>query len=65
MKILAGKISALFVYPTKSLARDQYPKIVAFAEKLDIKVAVFDGDTKQTERSVILEDPPHIMCNKF
>ncbi len=62
---LAGKVSALFVYPTKSLARDQYPKIVAFAEKLDIKVAVFDGDTKQTERSEILEDPPHIIVTNF
>jgi len=62
---LTGKISALFVYPTKSLARDQYPKIVAFAEKMDIKVSVFDGDTKQAERAEVLEDPPHIVVTNF
>ncbi len=62
---LAGKVSALFVYPTKSLARDQYPKIVAFAEKIGINVAVFDGDTKQVERSEVLEDPPHIIVTNF
>jgi len=62
---LSGKISALFVYPTKSLARDQYPKIVAFAEKMDIKVSVFDGDTKQAERTEILEESPHIVVTNF
>ena len=62
---LSGKISALFVYPTKSLARDQYPKIVAFAEKMDIKVSVFDGDTKQAERAEVLEEPPHIVVTNF
>ncbi len=62
---LAGKVSALFVYPTKSLARDQYPKILAFAEKMGINVAVFDGDTKQIERAKVLEDPPHIIVTNF
>ena len=62
---LSGKISALFVYPTKSLARDQYPKIVAFAEKMGINVSVFDGDTKQTERFQVLEKPPHIVVTNF
>ena len=46
----SGKIFAIFVYPTKSLSRDQYPKIHAFAKRVGIKVAVFDGDTKQAER---------------
>jgi len=31
---LSGNVLALFVYPTKSLARDQYPKILAFTEKI-------------------------------
>ncbi|MFB5646188.1 MAG: DEAD/DEAH box helicase, partial [Nitrosopumilaceae archaeon] len=62
---LSGKVSALFVYPTKSLARDQYPKILAFAEKIGINVAVFDGDTKQIERAKVLEDPPHIIVTNF
>ena len=60
-----GKISALFVYPTKSLSRDQYPKILEFSKRVGIKVAVFDGDTKQEERRKILDDPPHIVVTNF
>ncbi len=60
-----GKVFAVFVYPTKSLARDQYPKIAAMANKVGIKVAVFDGDTKQQERSKILEEPPHVIITNF
>ena len=61
----SGKIFAIFVYPTKSLSRDQYPKILAFAKRVGVKVAVFDGDTKQTERIIILDDPPHIIVTNF
>ena len=32
-----GSIFAIFVYPTKALARDQYPKIEKFTEKLMLK----------------------------
>ena len=60
-----GKVFALFVYPTKSLARDQFPKIQAFADKVGINVAVFDGDTKQNERRDILDDPPQIIITNF
>jgi DEAD/DEAH box helicase domain-containing protein len=41
-----GNVFAVFVYPTKALARDQHPKIQKFADKIGIKVKVFDGDTK-------------------
>ena len=58
-------IQAIFVYPTKSLSRDQYPKIKEIADKLDIKCAVFDGDTKQTERVEILASPPQIIITNF
>ncbi len=61
----SGRIFAIFVYPTKSLSRDQYPKILAFAKRVGVKVAVFDGDTKQTERRTILDDPPHIIVTNF
>jgi len=60
-----GRIFALFVYPTKSLSRDQYPKILQYAQKLGIKVSVFDGDTKQSERTEILECPPQIIITNF
>lgn len=60
-----GKILALFVYPTKALARDQYPKILEFAKRVGITVSVFDGDTKQSERAEILDDPPQLVITNF
>ncbi len=60
-----GNVFAVFVYPTKALARDQYPKITNFAEKIGINVKVFDGDTTQTERRGILDHPPQIIVTNF
>ena len=61
----SGNISAVFIYPTKALARDQYPKIQKFTEKNGINVNVFDGDTKVNERREIIENPPHILITNF
>ena len=36
-----GNVFAIFVYPTKALARDQYPKIQKFSEKIGIDVKSF------------------------
>jgi DEAD/DEAH box helicase domain-containing protein len=47
-------IFAVFVYPTKSLSRDQYLKILSFAEKVGV-----------TERREILENPPEILITNF
>ncbi len=58
-------IRAIFVYPTKSLARDQLPKIVDLASPLGIRVAVLDGDTKDKDRKAILESPPEIIVTNF
>lgn len=60
-----GNVFAIFVYPTKALARDQFPKIKKFADKIRINVRVFDGDTKITERREIIENPPHILVTNF
>ena len=60
-----GKIFAIFVYPTKALARDQFPKIQKFADKIKINVKVFDGDTKIEERREIIETPPEILITNF
>jgi len=57
----SGSVFAVFVYPTKALARDQYPKIQNFTDKIGINVRVFDGDTKQIERREILDHPPQQM----
>ena len=60
-----GKVFAIFVYPTKALARDQYPKIKKFADKIKINVKVFDGDTKIEERKEIIEKSPEILITNF
>ena len=60
-----GNVFAIFVYPTKALARDQHPKIQKFAEKIGIQVKVFDGDTKQEERREIIDHPPEILITNF
>jgi DEAD/DEAH box helicase domain-containing protein len=59
------QVLALFVYPTKALARDQYPKILEFAKRVGITVSVFDGDTKQSERVEILDNPPNLIITNF
>ena len=60
-----GRIFAIFVYPTKALARDQFPKIQKFADKIKVNVKVFDGDTKIEERREIIETPPEIIITNF
>lgn len=58
-------ISALFVYPTKALARDQLPKVSALAESAGLHAAAFDGDTPGPERARILRRPPHVLATNF
>ena len=59
------KVFAIFVYPTKALARDQYPKIQKFVEKININAGIFDGDTKLEERRKIIDHPPQILITNF
>ena len=58
-------VSAIFVYPTKALSRDQLPKIQEVAKSAGISAAIFDGDTKQKERQEILDNPPQIIITNF
>ena len=61
-----GKVLAIFVYPTKALARDQLPKIKHFAEPLGINVNIFDGDTTKAARdSIITTLIPEIVITNF
>ena len=62
-----GKVFAVFVYPTKALARDQLPKIRHLAEALGMTVNVFDGDTTKAERdSIVINNlPPEIIITNF
>jgi DEAD/DEAH box helicase domain-containing protein len=60
-----GKVSAIFVYPTKALSRDQLPKIKELAEPLGARAAVLDGDTPEKERTKIMESPPDVIVTNF
>ncbi len=60
-----GNVFAIFVYPTKALSRDQYPKIKKFTEKIGIDVKIFDGDTNQIDRREIIDNPPQILVTNF
>ena len=60
-----GKVFAIFVYPTKALARDQLPKIKQMAEPLGIRVNIFDGDTSKHERDSILSNSPEVIITNF
>jgi DEAD/DEAH box helicase domain-containing protein len=59
------KIFAIFVYPTKALARDQLAKIKQLAEPLGIYANIFDGDTTREQRDSILSSPPEIIITNF
>ena len=60
-----GRVSAIFIYPTKALSRDQLPKIIEIAEPVGVKVAVLDGDTPEKERTSIIESPPDVIVTNF
>jgi DEAD/DEAH box helicase domain-containing protein len=60
-----NKISAIFVYPTKSLSRDQLPKIKGLAESVGLHVDLLDGDTSRNERESILSSPPDAIITNF
>jgi DEAD/DEAH box helicase domain-containing protein len=60
-----GKVSAIFIYPTKALSRDQLPKIEEIATPLGVRVAILDGDTSEKDRRVIIDSPPDVVITNF
>lgn len=57
---------ALFIYPTKALAKDQLRNIIDFVEyfgKHRIQAGIYDGDTPASERSRIREEANIILTN--
>ncbi len=61
-----SKPSALIVYPTKALAKDQYQKIRAFADKCGVRVNLIDGDVPSRDfRSYVLHNSPDIFITNF
>lgn len=58
-------IKAIFVYPTKALARDQLSKITDYSKNIDIVVKIFDGDLTENEKQNFYEFPPDIVLTNF
>ncbi|MFW9935840.1 MAG: DEAD/DEAH box helicase [Candidatus Thorarchaeota archaeon] len=54
-------VAAIFIYPTKALARDQAGKLAVLASSVGLDVAVLDGDTPKSERAAIFKQPPDIL----
>ena len=54
-------VQAIFIYPTKALARDQAGKLIRLAGPVGLDVAVMDGDTPKAERAAIFKQPPDIL----
>ena len=56
-------VKALFIYPTKALARDQMRKFKIYEKFLGIKFEVFDGDTSIEDRERIFMNPPDVLIS--
>lgn len=54
-------VQALFIYPTKALARDQAGKLAILASSVGLDIAILDGDTPRVERAEIFRSPPDIL----
>jgi DEAD/DEAH box helicase domain-containing protein len=60
--LVTPKATALFLFPTKALARDQLRAMRAF--KLpQVRAAVYDGDTPQAERPLIRKNANLVLTN--
>ncbi|WP_456475734.1 DEAD/DEAH box helicase [Candidatus Pyrohabitans sp.] len=56
-----GTTRALFIYPTKALARDQLSKFKEIEAATGVRFAVLDGDTPREEREKIYASPPEVL----
>ncbi|MBI4215091.1 DEAD/DEAH box helicase, partial [archaeon] len=54
-------ITMLYVNPLRSLSRDLLDRLVWWADKLDLNIAVRHGDVGAKERAIQREVPPHIL----
>jgi DEAD/DEAH box helicase domain-containing protein len=57
----------LYLFPLKALAQDQYQAFVALNQRLprelQLRAAVYDGDTPSSQRRRIKEDPPSLLIS--
>ena len=58
---------ALYLYPTKALANDQYATLLAMEKftGISVKPAIYDGDTPQSKRPAIRENSRIVISNPY
>ncbi|MFX1496478.1 MAG: DEAD/DEAH box helicase [Promethearchaeota archaeon] len=62
------KTTAIYVFPTKALARDQYRILIKFLEDTNIKqqrVGVYDGDVESNEKRKVLANANILITNPY
>ncbi len=56
-----GKIKVLYVTPLRALNRDVFRRITKYAQSNDLSIEIRHGDTTQTARRKITENPPDVL----
>ena len=56
-----GKIKVLYITPLRALNRDVFRRITKYAQYNDLSIEIRHGDTTQTARRKITENPPDVL----
>ncbi|MFZ9005245.1 MAG: DEAD/DEAH box helicase [Nitrosopumilaceae archaeon] len=56
-----GKIKVLYITPLRALNRDVFRRITKYAHNSNLSIEIRHGDTTQTARKKITENPPDIL----
>jgi DEAD/DEAH box helicase domain-containing protein len=62
------KLTALYIFPTKALARDQFTVLSDLLEETNIKqdrIGIYDGDIEPNEKRLVLANANIIITNPF
>lgn len=57
----SGKIKALYITPLRALNRDVFRRITKYAHANELSIEIRHGDTTQTARKKITENPPDVL----
>lgn len=58
---MPGRIGMLYITPLRALNRDVFRRIIRYAHGNDLSIRIRHGDTSQTERKKIAQDPPDVL----
>jgi DEAD/DEAH box helicase domain-containing protein len=57
------KATALYIYPTKALAQDQFEKVIEMVKEIGINAGTYDGDTPQERRTYLRRHSRLLLIN--